>query len=114
MASVSCASGLIDPSDMAPVLKRLTISETGSTSSIGTGVRSAANANSPRSVPAWVESSSTAEVYCLKTSYFWLRVECCSRKTVSGLNRCTSPSRRHWYSPPMSSLRCARSVAFSG
>ena len=22
-------------------------------------------------------------------------------KTVSGLNRCGSPSRRHWYSPPI-------------
>jgi hypothetical protein len=53
-------------------------------------------------------------VYCLKTSYCCVRVECCSWNTVCGLNRCTSPSRRHWYSPPISSLRWARSVAFSG
>jgi hypothetical protein len=53
MASVSCASGLIEPSDMAPVLKRFTISLTGSTSSTGTGVRSLRKWNSPRSVPAW-------------------------------------------------------------
>ena len=38
MASVSCASLLIDPNDMAPVVKRLTISLAGSTSSSGTGV----------------------------------------------------------------------------
>ena len=42
------------------------------------------------------------------------RVACCSRNTVSGLNRCTSPSRRHWYSPPTSSRRCARSAALAG
>ena len=37
MASVSCASLLIEPSDMAPVAKRLTMSSAGSTSSSGTG-----------------------------------------------------------------------------
>ena len=37
IASVSCASLLIDPNDIAPVAKRLTISLAGSTSSIGTG-----------------------------------------------------------------------------
>ena len=35
IASVSCASVEIDPSDIAPVAKRLTISLTGSTSSSG-------------------------------------------------------------------------------
>ena len=35
IASVSCASLLIEPYDMAPVENRLTISLTGSTSSIG-------------------------------------------------------------------------------
>ena len=35
MASVSCASWLIEPYDIAPVAKRLTIDSTGSTSSIG-------------------------------------------------------------------------------
>jgi hypothetical protein len=38
-ASVVCASRLIEPNDMAPVANRLTISEAGSTSSSGTGVR---------------------------------------------------------------------------
>ena len=37
MASVVCASRLIEPKDMAPVAKRLTISAAGSTSSSGTG-----------------------------------------------------------------------------
>ena len=39
MASVVCASRLIEPKDMAPVEKRLTMSCAGSTSSSGTGVR---------------------------------------------------------------------------
>ena len=37
MASVSWASLLIEPCDMAPVQNRLTISAAGSTSSSGTG-----------------------------------------------------------------------------
>lgn len=36
LANVSCASRLMDPRDMAPVAKRLTISWAGSTSSRGT------------------------------------------------------------------------------
>ena len=51
IASVVCASVEIDPSDMAPVAKRLTISLAGSTSSIGTDFAgSTRNSNSPRSV----------------------------------------------------------------
>ncbi len=51
IASVVCASVEIEPSDIAPVAKRLTISLAGSTSSIGTGVqRSKRNSNRPRSV----------------------------------------------------------------
>ena len=54
---------------MAPVAKRLTISDTGSTSSIGTaGRRSVRNANSPRSVPPSRLSASILSVYSLKTS----------------------------------------------
>ena len=41
MASVVCASRLIEPKLIAPVAKRLTISAAGSTSSIGTGVSAA-------------------------------------------------------------------------
>ena len=37
IASASCASLLMEPYDMAPVLKRLTIDSTGSTSSSGIG-----------------------------------------------------------------------------
>ena len=39
MASVSCASLLIEPKDMAPVVNRLTISFADSTSSTGIGFR---------------------------------------------------------------------------
>ena len=81
---------------------------------VGTGVRSLLKANSPRSVPALADSSSTRDVYSLKTSYFCVRVECCRRKTVSGLNRCGEPSRRHWYSPPVHSRSCARTASSSG
>ena len=69
---------------------------------------------SPRSVAAYSDSLSTVSVYFWKTSYCRDRVACWSRNTVSGLNRCTSPSRRHWYSPPVCRRRCARSVGFSG
>ena len=54
------------------MLKRLTISETGSTSSIGTGVRPASapslKPNSPRSVISRELCSSTARVYSLNVS----------------------------------------------
>ena len=63
MASVSCASFEIEPYDIAPVENRLTISETGSTSSIGTGGRTPSlNRNSPRSVISRSACSSTARV----------------------------------------------------
>ena len=50
IASVSCASLLIDPYDIAPVLKRLRIASIGSTSSSGTGGRSDVSSMRPRSV----------------------------------------------------------------
>ncbi len=50
IASVSCASLLMDPNDIAPVAKRFTISLAGSTSSIGTGLSASLNSISPRSV----------------------------------------------------------------
>jgi hypothetical protein len=72
IASVSCASLEIEPYDMAPVEKRFTISETGSTSSIGIGERpvfsAPLNRNRPRSVISRSDCSSTAFVYCLKMS----------------------------------------------
>ena len=45
MAIVVCASREIEPKDMAPVEKRLTIDATGSTSSSGTGVRPSSSAS---------------------------------------------------------------------
>ena len=51
MARVSWASAEMEPYDMAPVENRLTISLTGSTSSIGIGVRpSVFSSNRPRRV----------------------------------------------------------------
>ena len=86
---------------MAPVANRLTIDSTGSTSSIGTGLHlSNRNSNRPRSVQSRSFWSSTDRVYFLKMSYRPACVACWSRKTVSGLNRWYSPSRRHWYWPP--------------
>ena len=50
-ASVAWASVEIDPSDIAPVAKRLTISAAGSTSSIGMAREgSTLNSKSPRKV----------------------------------------------------------------
>ena len=57
---------------MAPVENRFTISETGSTSSIGIEVRPTLSASRkrsrPRSVISRSDCSSTAFVYCLKMS----------------------------------------------
>ena len=50
-ASVVCASVEIEPSDIAPVANRFTISVAGSTSSIGTDFAgSTRNSNRPRNV----------------------------------------------------------------
>ncbi len=95
--------------------KRLTISLTGSTSSTLIGSRTPSlNANRPRSVMRRSAWSLTRDVYCLKTSYRPSRVACWSRKTVSGSNRCGSPSRRHWYSPPTLRRRWAGEMPFGG
>jgi hypothetical protein len=50
MARVSCASLLIEPYDMAPVLKRLTMSSMGSTSSMAIGLRDDLKSMRPRKV----------------------------------------------------------------
>jgi hypothetical protein len=63
IASVSCASSEIDPYDMAPVAKRRTIEETGSTSSTGTGGRAPRRSEMrPRRVISRRDCSSTCEV----------------------------------------------------
>ena len=87
MASVSCASWLIDPYDIAPVANRLTIDSTGSTSSIGIGVSGVLEleqAAQRRELRVLVVDE---RVYSLKIEYWPLRVACCSLKTVSGLKR---------------------------
>ncbi len=66
IASVSCASFEMEPYDIAPVAKRLTISLTGSTSSIGTGSRAPSRkVKSPRNVASRSDWSSTRLVYSL-------------------------------------------------
>ena len=66
IAIVSWASFESDPKDIAPVLKRFTIEETGSTSSIGTGFPAGTNCMRPRSVCG--RASSTRAVYSLNFS----------------------------------------------
>ena len=62
MASVSCASWLIDPNDIAPVEKRVTIDSTDSTSSSGSGCVASLNSSRPRSVARrWLWSSTAFE-----------------------------------------------------
>ena len=99
--------------------KRRTIDATGSTSSMGTFAADSASSiplmrSRPRSVFSFADWSSTREVYSLKISYRRVRVACCSLNTVSGLNRCGSPSRRHWYSPPISRRRWLSPAAEPG
>ena len=66
IASVSCASREIEPSDIAPVAKRLTISAAGSTSSIEISPLSGKRKrSSPRNVERRAASSFTACAYCL-------------------------------------------------
>ena len=50
MARVVCISREMEPKDMAPVAKRLTMSFAGSTSSSGTGRGARLNSNKPRGV----------------------------------------------------------------
>ena len=69
MAKVSWASAEIDPYDMAPVENRVTMLETGSTSSIGIGSRTPVrNLNSPRRVARRSDWASTFSVYSLNMS----------------------------------------------
>ncbi len=66
IARFSWASRLIEPSDMAPVLKRFTISLAGSTWSSGID-RDGRNLSRPRSVARYWLSSFTISEYCLKS-----------------------------------------------
>ena len=93
---------------MAPVEKRLKIASAGSTSSIGIGAAAGFSSSRPRSVARCRLWSLTSPAYSRYTATWLLRLACCSLKTVSGLNRWYSPSRRHWYSPPESSSSSSR------
>ncbi len=94
-ASVSCASRESEPSDIAPVEKRLTISEAGSTSSSGiaaaVGVRKRSR---PRIVERRAASSLTAaRVLLVRLRSRRRRTACCSSAIVSGFHWWCSPSR---------------------
>ena len=65
-ASVACASVEIEPSDIAPVAKRLTISTAGSTSDSGIAFAgSTLNSNIPRNVISRLLWSLTSVAYSL-------------------------------------------------
>ena len=64
MASVSWDSAESEPSDIAPVAKRLTISEAGSTSSRGIGSGTSFSLSSPRRVARRFDSSLTMRENC--------------------------------------------------
>ena len=67
IASVSCASLLIEPNDIAPVANRFMIDSTGSTSSSGIGLpRETCKSISPRSVHSFCAGRSSAALYSLK------------------------------------------------
>ena len=81
---------------MAPVAKRLTISFAGSTSSIGTGVRSPdLNSNRPRSVFSFRPCSLISAAYSLYVENEFARDACCSFAIVSGVHMCSSPRTRY-------------------
>ena len=66
MASVSCASLLMEPNDMAPVANRFTIEAAGSTSSIGTGFAAFLISSRPRKVQSCSFCLSIRSVYSRK------------------------------------------------
>ena len=83
IARFSCASLLIEPKDIAPVLKRLTISVHGSTSSIGIG-SSSVNSNIPRIVISCFDWSFTKREYSSYVLKFLFFVACCNFEIVLG------------------------------
>ncbi|MPM45612.1 hypothetical protein SDC9_92300 [bioreactor metagenome] len=104
-ASVACASVEIEPSDIAPVAKRLTISAAGSTSSTAIAlVGSTLNSNRPRSVMWRLLWSLMSCAYSLYVLQLLERVECCSLAMASGDHMCSSPRARQAYSPPAASM----------
>ncbi len=94
MASVECASCEMEPSDMAPVAKRFTISFAGSTSSIGTGFADSLMRKRPRSVSSFSLCSLMSFAYSLYVEKLPERVACCSFAIESGVHMCASPRVR--------------------
>ena len=66
IANVVCASREMEPNDMAPVEKRLTISLAGSTSLNGTGCAAVLISNRPRKVINCLLWLLISAEYCLK------------------------------------------------
>ena len=85
MASVVCASRLIEPKLIAPVAKRLTISLAGSTSSSGTGCSANLNSIKPRIVSSRSLWSLIVAAKALYSSSESPRTACCSRVTDAGV-----------------------------
>src|SRR5256885_10298791 len=84
-ASVAWASVLIEPRDMAPVAKRLTISLADSTWSSAMALAgSNLNSNRPRSVMWRLLWSLISWAYSLYVLQLLERVECCSLAMASG------------------------------
>ncbi len=104
MASVVCASRLIEPKLMAPVAKRLTISAAGSTSSIGIGVSPGFSRIRPRSVSSRSDCSLMLRAKARYSSGRLPRTACCRLETDSGVQAWVSPRRRQAYWPPTSSI----------
>ena len=88
IASVSCASLLMDPNDMAPVAKRFTISVAGSTSSsgIGRGDRLQFHQAAQRAQMLALIVRSARE-FLRNVAKLCCRTACCSLLTVCGFSR---------------------------
>src|ERR1700686_4275670 len=87
MARVSCASLLIEPNDIAPVVKRFTISLAGSTSAIGTGLSLFFNFIKLRNVDKLLLWLSIRSVYSWKVCALSCRTACCNLLMVSSSDR---------------------------
>jgi hypothetical protein len=94
MASVVCASRLIEPKLMAPVAKRRTILAAGSTSSTGIAFSAHLNCIRPRMVSSRSLCSLIVVAKALYSSDELPRTACCSRATLSGVQAWSSPRRR--------------------
>jgi hypothetical protein len=88
MASVSCASLLMEPNDMAPVAKRLTISLAGSTSSSGTGSSAYLSfEQAAQRAQMAVLIVDQVGVFLEGGGSLFCRTACCSLLMVSGFSR---------------------------